>query len=883
MFTQVRLNLKHIGAILFALVFLVGGLVVSTANAATVVEQVDHYTYYTNDNGTFAQSTAPVIMTNGAFGISQTANSDGSVTAGFSGVTGYADSGFYVQSGTLGNFKSVLLKATPDSDNFGVNIWFDKNNDSSFFSWNTDNTYAGVGGDLYSLGPTSSNGTLLVNDSSSFNMMSPGNGTYTVAQLKSGSVPGVDSNTKIALWIGASPTVGARNATIKTVEINGPVSPLYVDSSWGSSTAGTEVATDKIYGYNAFSTIQSAISAANPGDTINIASGTYEEQLNIGKNLTIIGDSKETTIIKSPATLNTDTVGKKNIVEINSGATVSISNIDVSGPGSSSCASIDYGVFVIGNATLNISDSKITKITDTPFGGCQNAVAIRVGSGPLSQVGTATINRVTISDYQKGGIVIDGLNSTGTITNNVITGAGTTAITAQNGIQISRGATATISGNTVTGNSYHKGDIWDWGATGILLYQSGAVTISDKNVLYNNDLNIDKTESGSLTLHNNSIGTSSAPVGFGVGIKNEDTDIIDATNNYWDTIIPTEIAAKVLGSVTVNPWFVNPGMTILSNAVTGSTITGTTSNIDLGGGTLPTGITNLTLSNTSSLKLGGLIGDSVTLNSGTPSAPIVLANSDLAGISASIPDGTVITGPSGWDGIITPPTTGTSSGSAPAGFRIGDTIISIGSLAGSLNFSQPVTILIPGVKGTVGYKLSGEDNWHQITNTCGGDYTSPTLDSGNECSIHNGTDTKILTKHFTLFGELNVVHNSSGSYIRPVVTPAIPAKVEVPEGCTPGAKFSTTTGKNCNAATPATVGKVLGAEKFNFTILIKNGSRGNEVMELQKLLTSLGYDVGIADGKFGPKTKAAVIKFQIANKLVGDGVVGAKTRAMLNK
>ena len=71
--------------------------------------------------------------------------------------------------------------------------------------------------------------------------------------------------------------------------------------------------------------------------------------------------------------------------------------------------------------------------------------------------------------------------------------------------------------------------------------------------------------------------------------------------------------------------------------------------------------------------------------------------------------------------------------------------------------------------------------------------------------------------------------------------------------------------------------------KVNFTLLLKKGSRGNEVMELQKLLNDSGYNSGIADGIFGLKTKSAVIKFQIANKLIGDGIVGRLTRAILNK
>ncbi|OGJ11045.1 hypothetical protein A2565_00790 [Candidatus Nomurabacteria bacterium RIFOXYD1_FULL_36_19] len=78
-------------------------------------------------------------------------------------------------------------------------------------------------------------------------------------------------------------------------------------------------------------------------------------------------------------------------------------------------------------------------------------------------------------------------------------------------------------------------------------------------------------------------------------------------------------------------------------------------------------------------------------------------------------------------------------------------------------------------------------------------------------------------------------------------------------------------------------GSVLGATKFHFTQPMKNGSKGNEVIELQKLLNASGYNCGEADGFFGPKTKGAVIKFQLANSLKGDGLVGPATRATLNK
>jgi len=56
---------------------------------------------------------------------------------------------------------------------------------------------------------------------------------------------------------------------------------------------------------------------------------------------------------------------------------------------------------------------------------------------------------------------------------------------------------------------------------------------------------------------------------------------------------------------------------------------------------------------------------------------------------------------------------------------------------------------------------------------------------------------------------------------------------------------------------------------------------GTDVKDLQTYLNSHGYNCGIADGIFGKKTKAEVIKFQLANHLVGDGIVGKLTRSKL--
>lgn len=61
----------------------------------------------------------------------------------------------------------------------------------------------------------------------------------------------------------------------------------------------------------------------------------------------------------------------------------------------------------------------------------------------------------------------------------------------------------------------------------------------------------------------------------------------------------------------------------------------------------------------------------------------------------------------------------------------------------------------------------------------------------------------------------------------------------------------------------------------------KIGSTGQEVTEIQQLLKKWGYYDGAVDGIFGTATKNAVIKFQRANGLAADGVVGKNTLSAL--
>lgn len=59
--------------------------------------------------------------------------------------------------------------------------------------------------------------------------------------------------------------------------------------------------------------------------------------------------------------------------------------------------------------------------------------------------------------------------------------------------------------------------------------------------------------------------------------------------------------------------------------------------------------------------------------------------------------------------------------------------------------------------------------------------------------------------------------------------------------------------------------------------LLKFGSKGSDVAEIQQMLTSLGLKIGPVDGIFGSRTEQGVVVFQKYNQLAPDGIVGPKT------
>jgi hypothetical protein len=286
------------------------------------------------------------------------------------------------------------------------------------------------------------------------------------------------------------------------------VTPSTVTTRWVSNTVA--LGTNASCASPGYATISDALAAAAPGDIIKVCAGTYNEQLVITQSVTLKTVGAVTVIgpasPASPTLCDADGGGQPNqdVVDIcgtGSPGSISVTILGFTFQGNwptNVCNNSLYGVAVLGGASLAMSSSTVKNIGGDPLtDGCQGGVGIQVGlamsSGP-ADTGTATLSNVTVTGYQKNGITVDGTGSNAKITAATVTGAGPTTAIAQNGIQVSDGATSTISGSTISGNECNHPVCGSDGftqtqSTGILAFDSGKTTVSSSNV-YGNDLGV---------------------------------------------------------------------------------------------------------------------------------------------------------------------------------------------------------------------------------------------------------------------------------------------------------------------------------------------------------------------------------------------------------
>ncbi len=156
------------------------------------------------------------------------------------------------------------------------------------------------------------------------------------------------------------------------------------------------------------------------------------------------------------------------------------------------------------------------------------------------------------------------------------------------------------------------------------------------------------------------------------------------------------------------------------------------------------------------------------------------------------------------------------------------------------------------------------------------------LTSGTGSTTSGGSSSSGSSSSSSTSSTTTTSTTSTGSApISFTVTSTTPASVSIP-GCMSNIGFSTVNGMSCATNTTITVGGST-TMMYNFgTVTLKNGSRGAAVMELQRFLNAK-LNLGLViDGKLGPKTILVIKKWQKDHGLVSDGLIGAKTKAMMN-
>jgi parallel beta-helix repeat protein len=240
-------------------------------------------------------------------------------------------------------------------------------------------------------------------------------------------------------------------------------------------------------------TIQSAVDAASPGDTIIVRSGTFTEQVTIGKSLTIVGAGAQATTIQAPAVLAPRVIGaapgRANIVEVYGGATVTMRGLGVSGPPVTSCFGL-AGISVQDGATLRLDAASVRNCTEVGmFVGFPSFLPF----GP--EVGHAVVKGTEITGSRIAGIRAAGPGTTLTVSAGKVLLPYAPEVDGQVGISTVDGALGNVTGSTVSGAicdhpTCGPDFLSQVQGTGILALGAAPGTVISQNLVTNNDVGI---------------------------------------------------------------------------------------------------------------------------------------------------------------------------------------------------------------------------------------------------------------------------------------------------------------------------------------------------------------------------------------------------------
>jgi len=270
----------------------------------------------------------------------------------------------------------------------------------------------------------------------------------------------------------------------------------------------------------AYLTIQSAINASGPNDTVKVCPGTYSEQVRIvGHNhdgLKLESLTPLQAVIQWPASESFPLA----LVTFNNADGVTVRGFTITGPFTFPACSPDRheGLLVDNAFNERIDHNHITNIRNSLglLRGCQEGDAVSIGrrTDPTQMgfvgitPGSARVDHNQIDDYQKNGVQAINTGTSATVDHDVITGPGATMqpYAAPNGVVVFRNAAATVDHNVISKNHW----VAPLSNAVILIAAPPGSSSVDHNQIFDNDYGMEiDTQTNAAISHNDIFGNLS--------------------------------------------------------------------------------------------------------------------------------------------------------------------------------------------------------------------------------------------------------------------------------------------------------------------------------------------------------------------------------------
>jgi hypothetical protein len=221
--------------------------------------------------------------------------------------------------------------------------------------------------------------------------------------------------------------------------------------------------------------IQDAIDAASSGDTVNVVAGTYNEQVVITKSLTLQGAGNTTIIQPSSAAKltyvrdglfwdgSTKNIAGIIVANVPDGSSVTIKNLKVDESlVTTKPAGADYLAGIFYRETGGTVDT-VSNVGTGKWSGWDRGYGMYLSAG--TNTVSVEVKGSSISNWDKNGIEVMGSKLTANIHNNILTGRGPLPNDdeVQNGVDVGRGATATVNDNTISDLGWTFQQWWSYG------------------------------------------------------------------------------------------------------------------------------------------------------------------------------------------------------------------------------------------------------------------------------------------------------------------------------------------------------------------------------------------------------------------------------------